>query len=130
MRRPLLLLFIIACMYACKKDKQTAPNITGTWELRHTYGGVVGIQNYKPGNGHTYTFTASGSFTQYAGKDTLINQGTYSIKTSAVKVQGVLYNLLLLNGAQSGPEIQVQDTVMLLGLEYNNGIAGVYAKMK
>jgi hypothetical protein len=133
MKRPLnllLLLSVITCLYACTKDKQTAPNITGTWELRQTSGGFVGIQNYRPGNGHIYTFTANGSFTQYAGKDTLINQGTYSIKTSAIKVQGVLYNLLLLNGAQSGPEIQVQDTIMLLGLEYNNGVAGVYAKIK
>lgn len=125
-----LLLSVTACLYACHKDKQTAPNITGTWELRQTFGGVVGVQNYNPGNGHTYTFTANGSFTQYAGKDTLLNQGTYTIKTSAVKVQGVLYNLLLLNGAQSGPEIQVQDTIMLLGLEYNNEPGGVYARIK
>lgn len=133
MRRPiqlLLLLSVITCLYACKKDKQTAPNITGTWELRQTIGGFAGVQNYKPGNGHTYTFTANGGFTQYAGKDTLLNQGIYTIKTSAVKVQGVLYNLLLLNGAQNGPEIQVQDTIMLLGLDYNNQPGGIYAKIK
>lgn len=126
----LLLLTISICFYACKKDKQVAPDVTGTWELRATFGGVVGYQNFKPGNGHTYTFSGGSSFVQYAGKDTLLSQGTYAIKTSAIKVQGVLYNTLLLNGAQSGPEIQVQDTLMTLGLPYNNGIGGIYAKIK
>lgn len=135
MRRPLqllLLLAITACLYACKKDKQNAPNVVGTWELRQAFGGNNSgyVVNYAPGNGHTYTFNSDGSFTQYAGKDTLINHGNYTIKTGAVKVQGVEYNILLLNGAQSGPEIQVQDTVMLLGLEYNNEAGGYYAKIK
>jgi hypothetical protein len=126
----LLLPVIVTCFFACHKDKQTAPNIVGTWELRQTFGGTTGYATFAPGNGHTYTFNADGSFTQYAGKDTLLNQGSYTIKVGGTQVQGVTYNLLLLNGAQSGPEIQVQDTTMLLGLQYNNEPGGYYAKIK
>jgi hypothetical protein len=127
----LLLVCAITCLYACSKDKQTAPDITGTWELRETFGGVLGTQSFKPGNGHTYTFSGGSSFTQYAGKDTLANQGTYSIKIGATKIQGVLYNMLVINGTTSGStEIQVQDTIMKLGLEVNNGVGAYYAKIK
>ncbi len=128
-----LLLALITCLYACHKDKQVAPNIVGTWELRQAFGGNTEgyVINYAPGNGHTYTFNRDGSFTQYAGKDTLLNHGSYSIKTNAIKVQGIEYNELVINGTQSGSaEIQVQDTVMLLGLEYNNEPGGYYAKIK
>ena len=135
MKRPvqiLLLLAIVTCFYACTKDRLTAPNVVGTWELRQAFGGNVDgyVVNYAPGNGHEYIFNGDGTFTQYAGKDTLLNHGTYTIKTNAANVQGVEYNVLLLNGAQQGTEIQVQDTVMLLGLEYNNQLGAYYAKIK
>ena len=126
----LLLLGTITCLYACHKDTIQAPNLTGTWELRVAFGGTVGYQTFSPGNGHSYTFNSNGSFTQYAGKDTLLNQGTYTVQTNAVKVQGVEYNVLLINGATSGPVVQVQDTTLSLGLEYNNGVGGIYAKIK
>jgi len=126
----LLLIGAITCLYACHKDTLQAPNLTGTWELRVAFGGTVGYETFSPGNGHTYTFNSDGSFTQYAGKDTLLNQGTYRVQTNGTKVQGVEYNVLLLNGATSGPVVQVQDTTLSIGLNYNDESGGIYAKIK
>lgn len=124
----LLMLSIITCLYTCKKDKIATSKITGTWELRFAFNGNV-TQTYTPGNGNTYTFNADNTFTQNQG-NTVANQGTYSIKSNAIQVNDISYNELLLNGAQSGPVIQVQDTTLSLGFEYNGGSGGVYAKIK
>jgi hypothetical protein len=126
----MFLLGSIMCLYACHKDSLQAHNITGTWELRVAFGGVVGYETFSPGNGHTYTFNSDGTFTQYAGKGTLLNQGSFSIKTNAVQVQGVEYNELFLNSATSGAIVQVQDTTLSLGLNYDNETGGIYAKIK
>jgi hypothetical protein len=124
----LLLLAFVSFAAACKKDGLTAPNINGTWELRATFG-PAGYVSYNPGNGATYTFSGS-TYVQNSSPNTVESQGTFSIKTNAENIHGVEYNELLLNGAQSGTEIQVQDTTMSLGLDYNNGSGSIYAKIK
>jgi len=131
MRRALQLLMILsvaACLYACKKDRLTASAITGKWELRFAFNGSVS-KYYSPGNGNTYTFNIDGTFVQNDSTK-VVNQGTYAIKNNAVQINDISYNELLLNGATSGPVVQVQDTTLSLGLEYNNGSGGVYTKIK
>ncbi len=123
----LLLLSIISCLYACRKDNVTSTNITGTWELRFAFNGTSS-QTYPAGNGSTYTFT-NNTFSQNQGT-TVVSQGTYTIKSNAVQINDVSYKELLLNGASTGQVIQVQDTTLSLGLEYNGGSGGVYAKIK
>lgn len=124
----LLLLSVISCLYACKKDKINQAKIVGTWELRFAFDGGL-TQTYTSGNGNTYTFGADNTFSQNQGA-TVVNHGTYSIKGNAIQVNDIAYNELLLNGASTGQVIQVQDTTLSLGLEYNNGSGGVYAKIK
>lgn len=125
----LLLLAVVAtCFFACKKEL-TKPNIVGTWELRDMFG-PSGDLSYAAGNGNTYTFNADGTFSQQAGTNGQITQGTYSIKLNAEKVNDEEYNELLLNGASSGQAIQVQDSLLSLGLAANNGSGSLYAKIK
>jgi nitrous oxide reductase accessory protein NosL len=73
----LLLTVVIA---GCKKDTQVKvpPSIIGSWEVRASYGGIVGIANYPAGNGNILRFNSDGTYSTYL-QFNLNSQGTFQI---------------------------------------------------
>jgi hypothetical protein len=125
----LILLYTTACLYACHKNVVTPTNIAGIWELRETVNASGQAAFFSPGNAHIYEFNTNGTFSQYNGNDTLANSGTYSVKANAETINHIQYNELLLNNAATGPIVQVVDTNLSIGLQYNNGTSSLYARV-
>jgi len=124
------LVLIAICLFGCKKDNLTAPSVVGRWELRQEVGGVANLnETFTVGNGNIYQFNSDNTYMQYK-TDTLIAKGTYSIKVNAETVNSVGYNEIFFNGSQTGTVIQVADGTLSLGLDYNDGIATIYAQIQ
>ncbi len=51
----LALFFVLICLTSCERDKEITNPIIGTWHLTQRTGGLLGSQNYNPGD-IIYTF--------------------------------------------------------------------------
>jgi len=72
------LLCLVVLLTACKKNQvnKIQPSITGTWELRSSFGPIANsTQTYPPGNGNLITFTDA-SYSYY-NSGSLASQGNF-----------------------------------------------------
>jgi hypothetical protein len=66
----------------CSKNKMFKDTYVGTWELRSSNGGSMGLVNYNPGNGFILKFTGD-SLYQYAYG--LVMAHTYKLVKDSLK---------------------------------------------
>jgi hypothetical protein len=126
MKRALLFVMVVCGLAACKKTVVT-PGLFGKWELRNEVGGIAGIDsNYKAGNGTVMQFNSDSTYQHYI-KGKLYNQGTFHIET--VYPPSSPYDEIFYNGNTSGQYLKLSGTQLVIGEDYDDGIAATYQKI-
>jgi hypothetical protein len=79
----IILVFFSALMLllSCKKSNNRQPSdlpVQGNWELRQSIGGLVGIQNFAPGNGNILELHADKTF-KFVYPDSQFTTGKYQV---------------------------------------------------
>jgi len=102
-----LFIFLVPFIISCNKTKEeTSLSITGSWELRKSYGGFIAVDTvyYLPGNGNILTFstTTYQSFSQ--GR--LIETASYKIIKDTTA--GQISNRLVLNNRPDFEKIFIE----------------------
>src|ERR1700759_1443702 len=93
----IILVFFTALMLllSCKKSNNRQPSdlpVQGNWELRQSIGGLVGIQNFAPGNGNILELHADKTF-KFVYPDSQFTTGKYQ----AINIISTNKNLLHLD---------------------------------
>jgi hypothetical protein len=79
----ILSITLTLALFSCRKEKEKEPlaetdaTFTGTWELAQSYGGMMPLTNYLPGNGNLLSFTDTEFTDRRAGQ--VVQQGIYRL---------------------------------------------------
>jgi hypothetical protein len=114
----------------CKKGQQN-PKSTGliaTWELRSEIGGIAGTHNvYQPGTGNILQLNADSTFASYR-QFKLVSEGGFGIIKSAVLMGQTKYDLIFFNNNMASGAIQLKGDTLIIGMDFDDGIASTYVR--
>jgi hypothetical protein len=128
MKKTLLLLLLVAAgTAACKKDKQIAPGMFGTWELRSISGGWGLTQAYPAGNGIKYQFKSDSSYVKYKS-DVIENQGKFSVRILG-KERGFDYGTIKFTQPDYSDAFQIKNDTIYIGTSIADGPTYQYIKI-
>jgi hypothetical protein len=122
----LLIIIAICCLAACKKTS-VSPGLFGKWELRNEAGGIAGIDSaYKAGNGTVLQLNSDSTYQHYI-KGKLYNQGTFHVEM--VYPPSGPYDEIFYDGNTSGQYLKLNGTQLVIGTDYDDGMAATYQKI-
>jgi hypothetical protein len=114
---------------ACKKSENPTPrSIVGKWELSLEVGGIAGITNhYAPGNGNILQLNADNTYQTYK-QGSLLYHGTYQIIKSSITFGTNKFDGIYYDHSMTGDMIQLQNDTLIIGMDYDDGIASSYIR--
>ena len=132
MKKLLLILLIcsVYCISACKKGNSISPNLFGKWELRHSYGGMLGYDSvYKAGNGNILQFNSDSTYKRFEANK-LAASGIFHIKhyNSPTGLTISEYEIFFDNTTY-GDTFSRKGTTITIGTTVTDGIASDYQKI-
>lgn len=132
MKKLLLILLIcsVYCISACKKGNSISPNLFGKWELRYSYGGILGYDSvYKAGNGNILQFNSDSTYKRFEANK-LVTTGVFHIKhyNSPTGLTISEYEIFFDNTTY-GDTFSRKGTTITIGTTVTDGIASDYQKI-
>lgn len=128
----LLLVFIMTAFIGCSKDKDTLPNLGGSWELRKSVNGLTGIATEHPAGNGTYLNFRGSEFDRFLdGK--LIDEGTYTLHKYITNItKEAAYKIAFNNDDPFSASIYytIKNDELVITVDAYDAPAAIYVKMQ
>jgi len=126
----ILLICSVYCLSACKKGNGISPSLFGKWELRHSYGGMLGYDSvYKAGNGNILQFNSDSTYKRFEANK-LAASGVFHIKHYNNPAENSISEYaIFFDNTTYGDAFSRKGTIITIGTTVTDGIASDYQKI-
>jgi hypothetical protein len=129
MKKALLLAAVVVAFASCTKDGIVNPGFFGKYELRASYGGLIGAYNtYEPGNGNIFQFNSDSTYVRYVDNK-LESKGNFHLRIYGTE-DNAKFGSIYFDNTEYSEAFRIKADTITIGTTIADGIASNYVKIK